>query len=238
MKRGQTATEYLVILAIIIVIALVVVSILGGSLRIGSPTSESITSTQLRFLDVGVLNVYNDGNIVNFRVMNNLPRMIRIIDISLNGESCISSEFILNIASHRDINCSQGGDLSDLEIEWAYEGSQNSFIISQLINTPKNLENNLPTFLDLSGEECFNSDNVGLIGSWLGCEGMLIVNNQMLRDAGSDLWFPSGDGSFEIIGPDSNLYTFGNSDYNIFTGQVTDISGLFSYSTFNEDISY
>lgn len=41
-RKSQTATEYLVILAIIIVIALIVVSILGGSIGLGGGEFQKI----------------------------------------------------------------------------------------------------------------------------------------------------------------------------------------------------
>ena len=40
MKRSQTATEYLIILAVVIVIAIVVVSVLGGIPRLGDGSSQ------------------------------------------------------------------------------------------------------------------------------------------------------------------------------------------------------
>ncbi len=45
MKRGQGTTEYLIILAIVIVIALVVVGVLGGIPSLGAGVSESTSKT-------------------------------------------------------------------------------------------------------------------------------------------------------------------------------------------------
>jgi surface protein len=87
-------------------------------------------------------------------------------------------------------------------------------------------------------ENCSDAGNIGLVGQagWSGCAGMLIVNTAMLKAAAS----PSvgGNGSFGIEGPDGITYTFGNSVHNVYTGQVTDMQGLFSSTSFNADIGY
>ena len=65
---------------------------------------------------------------------------------------------------------------------------------------------------------------------------MLIVDRQMLLDAQSTL-----DGADKVITHSASSidYTFGDSDHNIFTGQVTDMDSLFANNfTFNADIGY
>lgn len=87
-KRGQTATEYLVILAIIIVIALVVVSVLSDSIGFGS----DITATQSRATwatnpDVAVTDfVILQSGYGAITVRNNLRNNIIIESITL-GEA-------------------------------------------------------------------------------------------------------------------------------------------------------
>jgi hypothetical protein len=85
---------------------------------------------------------------------------------------------------------------------------------------------------------CMDPGSVGLIGEpgWTGCEGMLIVDDAMLRAAASPA--AGGDGSFAITGPDSEVYTFADSDRDLFTGQVTNLSDLFALTTFSGDIGY
>lgn len=87
---------------------------------------------------------------------------------------------------------------------------------------------------------CYDPANVGQVGQtgWAGCEGMLIVDTAMLRGAGSTDVAIGGDGTFQITGPDANVYTFADSAYNVFTGQVTDMSSLFRNGSFNGVISY
>lgn len=91
----------------------------------------------------------------------------------------------------------------------------------------------------LSGSAaCYAPSSSGLIGEpgWTDCAGMLITGNALLRSAGSPVI--GGDGSFQLTGPDAQVYTFASSERNVFTGQVTDLSDLFAQTAFNGDISY
>ena len=79
--------------------------------------------------------------------------------------------------------------------------------------------------------DCYSASS-NTIGSSGQCNGMLIVDRTMLDTA-------IADNSFSITGPDGNLYTFADSAYNIFTGQMTSLYGLFRDKTsFNADIGY
>ena len=68
------------------------------------------------------------------------------------------------------------------------------------------------------------------------CANMLIVDNSTLKTGVQT----SSDGTDRFIShSDSNDYSFGDSDLNIFTGQVTDMRQLFLLNnTFNADIGY
>ena len=54
MSRAQTATEYLIILSVVIIIALIVVGILGGIPDIGSSTGAKADLLALQTEQVGV----------------------------------------------------------------------------------------------------------------------------------------------------------------------------------------
>lgn len=76
---------------------------------------------------------------------------------------------------------------------------------------------------------CYDPANIGKVGTATGCMDMLIVDNTMLEDA-TDTGYAI---TFEGVD-----YTFGDSEHNIFTGQVTNMYSLFISSNFNEDIGY
>ncbi|EFI34206.1 lipoprotein [Desulfonatronospira thiodismutans ASO3-1] len=63
----------------------------------------------------------------------------------------------------------------------------------------------------------------------------LTVTEEQLRGAASGLI--DGDGSFAIVHEDIE-YTFEDSEYNIDTSQVADMSGIFAGTDFNGDIGY
>ncbi len=81
--------------------------------------------------------------------------------------------------------------------------------------------------------DCFDSSNVNTLGpSGTSCSGMLIVDRSMLLDA-------TTSGSDKYITYSGTNYTFGDSAYDIFTGQVTNMNKLLSNNTsFNADIGY
>ncbi|NDK09599.1 BspA family leucine-rich repeat surface protein [Candidatus Gracilibacteria bacterium] len=84
---------------------------------------------------------------------------------------------------------------------------------------------------------CYNPTNIGTIGlAGTVCDGMLIVSDVGLSNVSSP--DRGGNGQYGITGPDSNFYTFTDSQYNVFTGIVTNMEGLFRRSNFNGDIGY
>jgi len=56
-KKGQTATEYLIILAVVIVIALIVVGVLGGIPSIGGGAQQSTIASYWRTSEIGVVSM-------------------------------------------------------------------------------------------------------------------------------------------------------------------------------------
>jgi surface protein len=85
---------------------------------------------------------------------------------------------------------------------------------------------------------CYDPANVGRVGApeWSGCDGMLIVDTDRLRGAGSSS--AGGEETFYVLGPDGQPYTFLDVGLNVFTGQVTDMSYLFGNTDFQGDIGY
>lgn len=84
MKKAQTATEYLIILAVVIIIALIVIGVLGGIPGIGSGIRSGADTTYWRTASIGVesIVVKEDGN-GSITLKNNFPDNIRVINISL-----------------------------------------------------------------------------------------------------------------------------------------------------------
>jgi surface protein len=87
---------------------------------------------------------------------------------------------------------------------------------------------------------CYDPTNIMRVGetSWTGCAGMLIVSQSALESAASTYFTVGGDASYAITHSNGNTYTFGDSNYNVFTGQVTDMGYIFRDVSFNDDIGY
>lgn len=107
MKKSQTSTEYLIILAVVIVIALIVVGVLGGIPGIGGGVSESSSRLQLASLDVGVTSYMQNSHSTSLELSNNNPTSIRIDSMTINNKKCSLYPYkaLLGIGEKRKITC-------------------------------------------------------------------------------------------------------------------------------------
>lgn len=85
--RGQAATEYLIILSVVVIIALIVVGVLGGFAGIsGGITRQQSEAYWSSIAEVGISANYRIApNIAELTIKNNRPFTIRIDDLTLNG---------------------------------------------------------------------------------------------------------------------------------------------------------
>lgn len=92
-KKGQTATEYLIILAVVIVIALIVVGVLGGIPSIGGGAKSNSANSYWRTAKIGVTsvkvarNASDTGNDLNITFRNNMPGTIEITNVSVEDSA-------------------------------------------------------------------------------------------------------------------------------------------------------
>jgi len=84
---------------------------------------------------------------------------------------------------------------------------------------------------------CYDPENVGKIGTFAGCNGMLILDNDMFYSATKKYWGNKNTTEKYAIEHDGVEYTYEDSDHNIFTGQVTKMNQAIS-SSFKGDIGY
>ena len=89
-KRAQTATEYLIILAVVIVIALVVASLLGGFPGIGGNIGSGASDSYWLAQDVAIvgskITVDTTTNMINvsLKIKNNMPNTVTVQQLGLN----------------------------------------------------------------------------------------------------------------------------------------------------------
>lgn len=108
LRRSQTATEYLIILAVVIIIGLIVVAILGGIPGIGGGTGSRSAQTQLATAAVGVTShaITNESVVITLR--NNQQETIVITNISLDGvtlANCMGLPLTLRVGHSQEVIC-------------------------------------------------------------------------------------------------------------------------------------
>ena len=135
---------------------------------------------------------------------------LNITAVRINGEDCGISGIYYNMSSIDVSSCLSQVSSNTAEVVLMTDRG----VSSKYFNLGSS---SLSNFVS----ECYNPVNVGTIGNWSGCDGMLIVDRDMLINAE---WFlPTKHDRY--IAHNGINFTFGDSAYNVFTGQVTDMSG-------------
>lgn len=128
--KSQTSTEYLILLAVVIIIALIVVSALFGIPGIGGNINPDIINQRAASQLVGIENVQLLSSGVTMTVVNNLPQPVQIQSITINGEPIsLRSSITLNAGERRQIVGYSGvpgytKTISDIQILYENRGSQ------------------------------------------------------------------------------------------------------------------
>ena len=104
-KRAQTATEYLIITAVVIIIALIVVSVLGGIPGLGGNISEQEIRLKLQIQEIGVTDYVSDSLNTRLWLTNNKQQNVRIEGITVNGKKCSIRSVILRAGQNQLIEC-------------------------------------------------------------------------------------------------------------------------------------
>lgn len=86
MRKGQTSLEYLIILAVIVIIALVAVGALSDAPVLGGSTSDRTQNAYWKSTDVGIDGVrVSTGGSVSAIVRNNLENRVKIHAGNVDG---------------------------------------------------------------------------------------------------------------------------------------------------------
>ncbi|MFT4326093.1 MAG: hypothetical protein ACMXYK_01175 [Candidatus Woesearchaeota archaeon] len=120
-RKSQTATEYLVILAVVIVIAIVVTNLLGGFPSLGGGVSENRARSALLSAEIGIEAYSVSDYDTMLRVKNNKPFGVIIDKIEVNGEECLffyGTIHQLGVGQTKDIQCQNVYELSSSRVSW------------------------------------------------------------------------------------------------------------------------
>lgn len=106
-SKAQTATEYLIILAVVIVIALIVVGVLGGIPSIGGGASKKSSDILLANQKIGIEKYAIQDGYTKLIVKNNHFESVKISNLTFAGVLCESSDipFTLKIGEKKTITC-------------------------------------------------------------------------------------------------------------------------------------
>jgi hypothetical protein len=86
MSKAQVATEYIVVVGVVIVIAVIVVATMGGLPGIGGGAGKNANSAYWKTLKVGIMSAAV-GSTDKFSLRNNDIHNIQVIDINLTASN-------------------------------------------------------------------------------------------------------------------------------------------------------
>ena len=96
-KRGQGATEYLIILSVVVIIALIVIGLFGGILGMEKSSTKQASEAYWRSTDISIseysLSAGRDSLVLTLR--NNLDTSIRVQNVTVESTANASSTMTL-----------------------------------------------------------------------------------------------------------------------------------------------
>ena len=115
MGRAQASTEYLIILAVVVILALIVVGVLGGIPSIGSSSRRRTSALYWSSADVAIVahSVDSAGAANVFKLRNNLRNTITLKSLTIGGTTVVSNS--TSIASGESTTFSGSGIASHLD---------------------------------------------------------------------------------------------------------------------------
>lgn len=156
----------------------------------------------------------------------------KILKLDVSNLGFISEQIYLNFSEFSNIGSSPRISIINPNFSSEYL----FFISSSIIQGEASSQRILDSFKisNISDDlNCYSFSNIGTIGLEEPCLNKLIINEEMLRNA-----IEIDNGTDRKIIFQNENYTFGDSNNNIFTGQVKNMSDLFRDSNFNSSINY
>ncbi|MBI2130177.1 hypothetical protein HYU10_00230 [Candidatus Woesearchaeota archaeon] len=130
-RKAQTATEYLIILAVVIIIALIIVGVLGGIPGVGRSSAGRASAAYWSSADIALTDYAFDagGDSNAMKIRNNLRNQITVTNVRLGGTDLITTDQSINpgetknmsINTHKD--CGDGGDSFSYDVIVDYTDS-------------------------------------------------------------------------------------------------------------------
>jgi uncharacterized protein (UPF0333 family) len=147
-RKGQTSVEYLVLLAIAIVIAVVAVGVLSGFIKIGTATTyQKKGGIYWKSADIGIMDweIYETSAIQNSTLVlqNNKEYQININWISADGGTATQEVDITllpgdthSLTTGEGFNCTSGGSYS-YTVAFEYDNLEHNVLGKQFVGIEK-----------------------------------------------------------------------------------------------------
>jgi len=131
MRKGQLSTEYLVILAVVVIVSLIVVTVLGGFIDIGGGATSQAAKAYWRGADVGILNWRVANGTSEFVLRNNQDYRIKLTDMRIGGVDVpAANDIILNVGKTATVSHTTGlcipGRAYSLNVSFTYDDVDHS----------------------------------------------------------------------------------------------------------------
>ena len=129
-QKGQASTEYLVILAIAIIIAIVVVSLLAGFIKIGGTTSSKTTKAYWKSADVAIPSWSLTTTGITLILQNNMEYKVNVDWLNATSSSGSAGTYaiykVLNPGqtltyTNTSLTCSPAGSGYSYDIIFQYD---------------------------------------------------------------------------------------------------------------------
>ena len=91
-KKAQGATEYLIVLAVVIIIGLIVIGVMRNVPASGASASIRASKAYWESADIGITDYAVDGTGLTLFVRNNFARNIKITDIKFDDVSVYTTD--------------------------------------------------------------------------------------------------------------------------------------------------
>jgi hypothetical protein len=142
-SKAQGATEYMIVLAIVIIIALLVVIVMKGVPSIGKSGAARSSAAFWETSDIGFMAYAVDSSGITMNIRNNYKNAITITKIELDDESLTTSPSLPETLAageekqftSDDVTCTAGNSFSyDVEVEYTDEETNAEYTFTGIGN--------------------------------------------------------------------------------------------------------
>ncbi len=256
-STAQTATEYLIILAVVIVIALIVVGTLGGIPSIGTGASKNSADIQLKNLPIAVSQYSFNETSGKILLSNKNSFPVKINSLVIDAFDCNIPQSIINSGSSKlfycDINSLERYSY-DFEINWTDLNSNSKYYIKSSakltgdvanFNSAWSSENSSEDPPDETPEDppedpvlnCFGDSNLDSVYEICTCDDLQAIGNSATNRSRSyilmnNVDFNNCDSSYTSgVGFSPIGYDSTHSFLGSFNGNNKEITNLYINST-------